>query len=404
MIDERDLLERGLQGLEPAPGLAERVLARRDRKHRNQRVAAGGVGVAIVIAGIVAFASVAGEGDADHTPATPAPSATVSEQPEQRTFTQQVLTFEGEPGIHLFDVGTGEATPLPEEITDVALDNWGLARYQASPDGSQLLFMGADRAGRSQAFLASIDGRSIRQLTDEPYGAEAASYSPDGGRIVYIALGGTRRLSPADLMVMEIATGETDIVVHAEGSEFPYGRESISSPRFAPDGQAIVYTDGVWGRLRSMSVQGGKPSLLIDEDAWDPVFSPDGTTIAFYRYAMFCLGTCNHMGDEPQIWFADADGDNQRPFAGGGTYAPSWSPDGTRIAFVRRVRPDELIDGVPVGSTGPGSDNLEGQVLVLDRTTGAITAIVGVEAPLTWLDDRTLIVNVSSSDSSPTGS
>ena len=55
MNDTRELLRPAVEGFEPAPDAFERVLARRDRKRRNERILAGGVAVAIALAGVVAF-------------------------------------------------------------------------------------------------------------------------------------------------------------------------------------------------------------------------------------------------------------------------------------------------------------------------------------------------------------
>jgi hypothetical protein len=52
MIDERELLEQAVRRFEPEPGLTERIYHRRDRKRRNQRIAAGVVGIAVFVAAI----------------------------------------------------------------------------------------------------------------------------------------------------------------------------------------------------------------------------------------------------------------------------------------------------------------------------------------------------------------
>jgi hypothetical protein len=53
MSDTRELLRPGVEGFEPVPDAFERVLARRDRKRRNERIAAGFVGAAVFA--LVAF-------------------------------------------------------------------------------------------------------------------------------------------------------------------------------------------------------------------------------------------------------------------------------------------------------------------------------------------------------------
>jgi Tol biopolymer transport system component len=66
---------------------------------------------------------------------------------------------------------------------------------------------------------------------------------------------------------------------------------------------------------------------------FDPSWSPDGTQIAFR----------SERGGEPEIWVMNADGTGQRRLAAG--FSPAWAPDGSLIAFSRRaglsvIRPD----------------------------------------------------------------
>ena len=46
------ILERGVGGATPPPDGFERMLRRRDRKRRNQRIAAGVVGIAVFVAAV----------------------------------------------------------------------------------------------------------------------------------------------------------------------------------------------------------------------------------------------------------------------------------------------------------------------------------------------------------------
>lgn len=67
MNETKELLRRGVGGFEPMPDAFDRVLARRDRKHRNQRVAAGVLGIAVVALAAIGFVRFLGSGS---TPAT----------------------------------------------------------------------------------------------------------------------------------------------------------------------------------------------------------------------------------------------------------------------------------------------------------------------------------------------
>src|SRR6185295_11039510 len=94
----------------------------------------------------------------------------------------------------------------------------------------------------------------------------------------------------------------------------------------APDGRTIAID--LLGTLWTMPAAGGvaKPITDISLDARQPSWSPDGSRIAFQAYP--AAGTW-------QIWTIKADGTDPRPLTSGpfDDREPSWSPDGQRIAF-----------------------------------------------------------------------
>jgi hypothetical protein len=75
MSDIRALLERKQRELHAPPGSFERLLRRRDRKRRNQRILAGSVGIAVFVAAIW-FVTSGGRLDRTQTPAVPGPTQT----------------------------------------------------------------------------------------------------------------------------------------------------------------------------------------------------------------------------------------------------------------------------------------------------------------------------------------
>jgi hypothetical protein len=77
MSDLRTILERGVGGATPPPDGFERMLRRRDRKRRNQRITAGVVGIAVFVAAVWIVTSI-GSFDRKQTPAVP------GERPDRR--------------------------------------------------------------------------------------------------------------------------------------------------------------------------------------------------------------------------------------------------------------------------------------------------------------------------------
>lgn len=92
----------------------------------------------------------------------------------------------------------------------------------------------------------------------------------------------------------------------------------------SPDGQTIVFD--LLGDIYRMPASGGEATRLTSDIAWQmqPVFSPDGSQIAF----------TSDQGGGDNIWVMDADGSNQRAVTQE-TFrllnSPAWSPNGEFI-------------------------------------------------------------------------
>ena len=105
MTDYRTILERDLERVaRPASFTFDDVSRRRDRKRRNQRIAAGVVGIALALAGVaVAMVTIRSANvPADETP-SPRPIPTPSLEP----------LFELGRGIYLVDMAGGEVARMP---------------------------------------------------------------------------------------------------------------------------------------------------------------------------------------------------------------------------------------------------------------------------------------------------
>jgi len=129
---------------------------------------------------------------------------------------------------------------------------------------------------------------------------------------------------------------------------------SLYAPGLSPNGEWIIFTNngnGLW----LMHPNGKKAHPLTDRDDIDPTWSPDGSMIAF----------ASSRAGGRQLFVMNADGTDIRQVTNlndmGGR--SSFSPDGTKLAFYRGPKGDHNIYIINVDSTGlvqltNGGDNL----------------------------------------------
>jgi WD40 repeat protein len=349
--DYRSVLERAGSNFPPLNLELESILRRRDRKRRNQRVAAGVVGIAVFVAAVWVVTSV-GSLDRSETPAVPGSAETGPAGSNcvvtRCTETGPTPPAGTAPGTgYLINLNTGEKTQLPKSIAGCC--------YAVSPDGTMVAYISLDDAGRPQLFIARLDGSDVRQVTHDQRWAGGAplDWSPDGAAIAYTS----EDEDIFNIFVLELATGETSQVTN----EKPPG---AAYPQFSPDGASIVYEVARGGDLgvRIVPVTGGKSVLLVG-GAHMGTLSPDGSTLA-----VACSGRLEG------ICIAHADGTHLRVLASGPSlFGPKWSPDGTRIAY------GDQADGPT-----------RNKVFVMDVATGETFVADGFVDD--WLDDHTLII------------
>ena len=306
-----------------------------------------------------------------------------------------LATKSGMPKVdYTIDLETGVMTPLPEAIIRSLAKSRGLLdgaieaarlsvlgpRYAASPDGSQLAYVGSSvDDGTPQIFTARIDGTGVGQLTYDPTGAWTPAWSPDGTRIAY---NGSRYSDVRNLFVLDVATGESTQVTHETHKRY-------WDPQFTPDGSSLIYTGGSSSRpvIRTVPVAGGKSTLLIGpnrglEDAGSGSLSPDGSLVTFLGGGFPTEGNGQgggHCG--PCRFVANADGTERRVIPGyEASPAGTWSPDGGRIVDLSCRGIESAANCSPPSS-----------ITVVEVATGRASHVALGNGAI-WLDDHTLLV------------
>lgn len=202
-----------------------------------------------------------------------------------------------------------------------------------SPDGTRLAFA-SNRAGPHDAayeiYTMNADGSGVKRLTqDERSLSSSPTWSPNGRRIAF-ARG-------AELWVMR-ADGKGEKVIFRE----PSGRRIFLND-WSPDGRTLLFemdTADSDFDIWSIAADGRRPRRLIasGDDEWGASFSPDGKKIAFTRGTLCesaVTGWCLY-----DIVVVERDGRNATNITNTPNLSeesPTWSPDGTLIAYTGDV-------------------------------------------------------------------
>lgn len=213
-------------------------------------------------------------------------------------------------------------------------------------------------AHSEQGYLRVIDLRTggMQTLVEEPGRYTDPAWSPDGRRIAFAS---------------SIREGWHLWLVNADGTNLTrLTHEHISpfAPAWSPDGRQIAfhsYRDHN-GNIYVMDADGSNPQRLTDHPAndTDPAFSPDGEYIAFQS----SRDTPDGCG--MNVWVMRADGSDPRNLTGHTdcaprSGAPTWSPDGTMLAFQQQASRDGEMQIVVLELTRTGDTMQPGAVRVL---------------------------------------
>ena len=191
-----------------------------------------------------------------------------------------------------------------------------------------------EQGSLGSVYTVRPNGTGLRRLTSPPTlqalgGDSGPVWAPNGRRIVY------ERNLPYwgdDRFRLEAVPARGGVSHPLTSGPFD------AMPTFSPDGRRIAFvrlTRSVVTAtvaLYTVGARGGRPAELVSNGLdVSPAWSPDGKTIAFSRLADPSLPI-----EESTLYLADADGSNVRrlgsiPVKG---VSPAWSPDGTRLAFV----------------------------------------------------------------------
>ncbi|MBO9695550.1 MAG: PD40 domain-containing protein [Sphingopyxis sp.] len=219
-----------------------------------------------------------------------------------------------------------------------------------SPDGKRIAFV-SDRAGGDNIWLMNRDGSDKRQISKEDFRLlNQPSWSPDGQFIVakkHFTTG--RSLGTGEVWMYHVSGGAGVPLVKKPNERH---QKELGEPIFAADGKSVFYTRNV------------TPGPIFE-------YAQDSNTDLFHieRYSL----------DDGEISTAAS--------GPGGAVRPTPSPDGKRLAFVRRegTQSKLYVKDLASGAEKKVYD-------ALDQDMQETWAVTGVYPNMAWTPDSRDIV------------
>jgi len=207
--------------------------------------------------------------------------------------------------------------------------NWNRHPFW-SWDGKRIAFAGGDEKQVQQIFIMSEDGTEQLKLTNSPEDKLFPVFSPKGDKLIYISV----NKGNASIFEVDVSGKSLPVLVTACGK---VGKNTVLNPAvFSPDGANIAYVklspDFKKQNIYIYSTGSGQEKPLTEEGyigsglSW----SPDGSRLAFISPG---------KGKGYSVYIKELSGGTTKEIVTAVTpLGLSWSPDSKHLCFLRNYQ------------------------------------------------------------------
>jgi TolB protein len=336
---------RPRRGIDAIEVVAVRVRRPLDHVGRRQAtiVIASAVALAaalVIVPGILVAPGTQPDTTAPGTGGGPAPTdsvASVASVPVAGEVIVFASDADGDFDLYALDAGD----PQPRRLTRTTRQERSPA---ISPDGRTIAYVVGVEPTRD-IWLMDADGSNQRRLTTHPADDSDPAWSGDGRSLAFASRRGDVEYDD----IIEIRDRGSGL--REEDARKITARFAIENfPEWAPSGRRLAIASNHLGANRDIfTIDADDPDVLLRRTAtfdydFQPAWSPDGGTIAFYRRP-FCA-SCYATRGMADLMLMDSRGENVRRLTN--TPArdeidPDWSPDGRWIVFAAGPRDEDEL-------------------------------------------------------------
>jgi hypothetical protein len=244
-----------------------------------------------------------------------------------------------------------------------------------SPNGERIAFLKSDGSSPRDLYVMNADGTGgARVIASHPEatnggGVRGITWSPDSARIAYF-------LTSKDPIRVIDARDGTPVLLPQ--SDDPRGPRPFGALEWSPDGSELLYDDG--GDVWIQPLDGGPARRLVGLEGQDTraTWSPDGTRVAFIHASTQAAGG---------VYVVRRDGTDLRHVAATGTAllgTVRWKPDATAVVF----------DATVVEGVGPRNIQLSTSRILVAGAEGSVLGVLRdhVAGPIPSPDNAQLLV------------